>query len=61
MLMIGRIEVKYLQDTRLKAYYCTTLHLHSHTDRFDFQRKINTRRTPITQPFAHLNPNKVCL
>lgn len=25
MLMIGREEVQYLQDTRLKAYYCTTL------------------------------------
>lgn len=48
MLMIGRIEVKYLQDTRLKAYYCTTLHLHSHTDRFDFEKNKYTSDTYYT-------------
>lgn len=41
--------------------YNSLLHLHSHTDRFDFQRKINTHRTSITQPFARLNPIKICL
>lgn len=50
-------------EHRIKSrlLYNSLLHLHSHTDRLNFQRKINTDLISITQPFACLNPIKIIL
>lgn len=55
----GTVFTEHRIKSRL--LYNSLLHLHSHTDRLNFQRKINTHLISITQPFACLNPIKIIL